>query len=167
MTASMDPEDRLLSIPEREMVAQARSPTVDTLTKAELQALGTRLREARDRSRRIAHQQHREMRGKSAPRGAAAASDNTGSEAKTALLVAALKAVTAALRKLNRPTTAQVLRGALDAKKAAAPQHPGAGRTTSGGMTAKASTQPSVRMDPREVGRVSKTTKVAQAKRDR
>ena len=167
MNASTRDDDRLLNMAEREMVAQTRPPIADALTKEELQALGKRLREARDRSRRIASQQQREMRGKSGPRGAAPARDNTGSEAKTAVLVEALKRVTAALRKLNRPTPAQVLRKALEAKQAAVPQHPSAGPTASKGMRATVSKQRSVRLDPREIGRVSKANKVAQAKRDR
>ena len=104
MTESADLGDRLLNVAEREMVTQTRSPTVETLTKPELQELGKRLREARDRSRRIARQQQREMRGKSEPRGATPARDNLGSEGKTEVLVNALKRVTAALRKLARPT---------------------------------------------------------------
>jgi hypothetical protein len=68
------------------------------MSRVELQALGKRLREARDRSRRIASQQQREMRGKADPRGAASARDNTGSLSKTAVLVGALTRVTAALR---------------------------------------------------------------------
>ena len=167
MNASTRDDDRLLNMAEREMVAQTRPPIADGLTKEQLQALGKRLREARDRSRRIASQQQREMRGKSGPRGAAPARDNTGSEAKTAVLVEALKRVTAALRKLNRPAPAQVLRKALEAKQAAVPQHPSAGPTASKGMRATVSKQRSVRLDPREIGRVSKANKVAQAKRDR
>ncbi len=166
MTVSNAQEDRLLTVPEREMVAQTRPPAVDMLGKEEIQALGKRLREARDRSRAIASQQQREMRGKSDPRGVVPARDNAGSESKTGVLVEALKRVTAALRKLNRPTATQVLRAALDAKSAAEPRHPGPGRTASSGMKSRESKQPSVRMDPREVGRVSKATKVAQAKRD-
>ncbi len=162
-----DNDDRLLGAAEWEMVAQTRPPGVGLMSKAQLQALGKRLREARDRSRRIASQQQREMRGKTPPRGATPARDNTGSLGKTEMLVDALKRVTAALRKLNRPTAAQVLRQALDAKQAGAPQHPGPGQTASKGMKSKASHQPTVRTDPREVGRVSKATKVAQAKRDR
>ena len=167
MSGSADHEDRLLSVGEREMVAQTRPPAVDTLAREDIQALGKRLREARDRSRRIAAQQQREMRGKTDPRGAAPARDNTGSEGKTEVLVEALKRLTAALRKLNRPTAAQVLRKALDAKQAAVPQHPSPGRTASKGVAAKEGKQRPVRVDPREVGRVSKATKVAQAKRDR
>lgn len=56
----------------------------------------------RDRSRRMASQQQREMRGKTVPRGAAPARDNTGSLRKNAVLIDALKRVTAALRKLNK-----------------------------------------------------------------
>jgi hypothetical protein len=86
-------------------VAQTRPPGVNQMSRVELQALGKRLREARDRSRRIASQQQREMRGKADPRGAAPARDNTGSLSKTAVLVSALKRVTAALRKLNKPAS--------------------------------------------------------------
>ena len=167
MSGSNENEDRMLTVAEREMVAQTRLPAVEALARDDIQALGKRLREARDCSRSIASQQQREMRGKSDPRGAAPARDNTGSEGKTEVLVEALKRLTAALRRLNRPTANQVLRKALEAKTAAEPHHPAPGRTASKGMTAKGSKQPSVRVDPREVGRVSKATKAAQAKRDR
>ena len=163
----MENEDRLLSTAEREMVEQTRQSEVGQLSKEELQMLGKRLREARDRSRRIASQQQREMRGKAAPRGAAPAQDNAGSLGKTEVLVAALKQVTAALRKLNRPTATQVLRKALDAKQAATPRHPGPGQTAAKGMASQPNRKSTVSMDPREIGRVSKATKVAQAKRDR
>jgi hypothetical protein len=104
MDAKTGREERLLSAAEREMVAQTRPPNVSRMSRVELQALGKRLHEARDRSRRIASQQ-REMRGKADPRGAAPARDNTGSLSKAAVLVGALKRVTAALRKLNKPTS--------------------------------------------------------------
>jgi hypothetical protein len=44
--------------------------------------------------------------------------------------------------------------------------HPSAGRTASTGMRSAPSTRPTVVMDPREIGRVSQATKVAEAKRD-
>ena len=127
MDSSAEAEDRLLSVPERDMVVQTRPPAVDGLGKVELQALGKRLREARDRSRRIASQQQREIRGKADPRGATLAQENAGSEAKTTVLIEALKRVTAALRKINRPSATQVLRTALEIKNATAPQHPAPG----------------------------------------
>ena len=161
-------ENRLLGVSEREMVAQTQPPGLAGRSKEELQALGKQLRSARDRARRIARQQMREIRGKAAPRGAVAARDNAGSEAKTAVLVEALKRVTQALRRVNAPTQAELTRKAAERKRAAAaPAHPDPGRTASAGMASKASRQRTVKADPREVGRVSKAVKVAQAKRDR
>ena len=167
MDTSTEAEDRLLSIPERDMVVQTRPPALDGMGKAGLQDLGKRLRAARDRSRRIASQQQREMRGKTDPRGMTPARENAGSEAKTAVLVEALKRVTAALRKVNRPSMTATLQQALDTKNATRSAHPGAGRTAAKGMRSAPSTEPTVRTDPRETGRVSQATKVAQAKRDR
>jgi hypothetical protein len=169
MDAQTEREDRLLSAAEHEMVAQTRPPVVGQLSKEALQVLGKRLREARDRSRRVASQQQREMRGKTSPRGATPARDNTGSLGKTEVLVAALKRVTAALRAIAKPTPtpAQLLHTVQEARKAEAAQRPGPGRTASKGMQVKASQRPTVQMDPREIGRVSQATKVGQAKRGR
>jgi hypothetical protein len=168
MNEPSNPEDRLLSIAEREMVAQTRSPGIASRSKDELQALGKRLREARGRARRIARQQSREISGKARPRGATAARDNTGSEAKAEVLVDALRRVTGALRKLTAPTQAELTRKAV-ARKRAAPttRYPEAGRTATKGMAPKANSGPSVKTDPREIGRVSQAVKVAQRKRDR
>lgn len=163
-----DPEDRLLTAAEQEIVAQTRPPGVASRSADELKALGKLLRSARDRARRISRQQMREIRGKAAPRGAAPARDNTGTEAKTQVLVDALKRVTQALRKLNAPTQAELTRKATERKRAAqATEHPGTGRTASKGMQPKASRRPTVKSDPREIGRVSQAGKAAQAKRDR
>ena len=168
MNQPSSPEDRLLSVAEREMVAQTRPPSITGRSKDELQALGKRLREARDRARRIARQQSREIRGKGEPRGATPARENIGTEAKAELLVDALKRVTLALRKLTAPTQSELTRKALERKRAASTtQHPQPGRTAKQGMTAKVSSRPTVKTDPREVGRVSQAMKVAQRKRDR
>ena len=168
MNQPSNPEDRLLSVAEREMVAETRPPEIASRSKEELQTLGKRLREARDRARRIARQQSREISGKGQPRGATPARDKAGTEAKAQVLVDALQRVTEALRKLTAPTQAELTRKAV-ARKRAAPitQHPQAGRSAKKGMTPKASTRPSVQSDPREIGRVSQAVKVAQRKRDR
>jgi hypothetical protein len=167
MSETSNPEDRLLTVAERAMVAQTRPPGIDKKTKAELQALAKRLRESRDRARAIGSQQKREMRGKATPKGATPARANAGTEAKTQVLVDALKRVTAALRKLNAPKPADVLRKALAKKNATPPHHPEPGRTASKGMQPKVSSRRTVKADPREIGRVSQAVKVAQAKRDR
>jgi hypothetical protein len=167
MSETSNPEDRLLSAAERAMVAQTRPPGIGEKSKAELQSLAKRLRESRDRARAIGSQQKREMRGKATPKGATPARENAGTEAKAQVLVDALKRVTAALRKLNAPKPADVLRKALAKKNATPPQHPEPGRTASKGMQPKVSSRRTVKADPREIGRVSQAVKVAQAKRDR
>lgn len=161
-------EERLLNLAERDMVALTWPPKVAEMSQDELQALGKRLREARDRYRRIAQRQQREIRGKAEPHGATPAQESAGSFAKTAALVEALKRVTQALRSLRAPTQAQLSRKALEMKRAAATtHHPDAGRTAANGMRPKLNGKPTVGVDPREVGRVSKAGKVAQARRDR
>ena len=161
-------EERLLSVAERDMVAQTRPPNIAELSQDGLQALGKRLREARDRYRRIAQRQQREIRGKAEPRGVTPAQESAGSFGKTAALVEALKRVTQALRSLRAPTQAQLSRKALEMKQAAAAvHHPGPGRTAAKAMQPKANGKDMTRVDPREVGRVSKAGKVAQARRDR
>jgi hypothetical protein len=168
MSESSNPEDRLLDLTEREMVAQTRASGLTELSKDDLQALGKRLRKARDRARRIAHQQSREISGKGLPRGATPARDNTGTEAKAQVLVDALKRVTTALRKLTAPTQAELLRKAIERKRAApTTEHPGSGLTAKRGMQPKASGRPTVKVDSREIGRVSQAGRIAQKKRDR
>jgi hypothetical protein len=167
MTEQSNAEDRLLSLAERELVDQTRPPVIGGRSKDELHALAKRLRQARDRARRIGRQQTREIRGKSDPKGATPARDNAGTEAKAQVLVDALGRVTAALRKLDGPTQAEVLRKAAAMKRsAAAARHPSGGKTASSGMQPKTSRRPTVKADPREVGRVSQAVKVARAKRD-
>ncbi len=168
MNEHLNPENRLLSVVEREMVEQTKSPALDELSKDALRALAKRLRSARDRARRIGRQQKREIRGKADPKGAVPARDNVGTEAKAQVLVEAVNRVAGALRKLNAPTQAELTRKAARMKRAAAtPQHPDPGSTASKGMRSKVSRRSTVKLDRREIGRVSQAGKVAQAKRDR
>ena len=160
-------DDRLLRVAERELVAMSRASALKGQSEEELRALIPRLRAARDRARAIERQQKREMRSKAAPKGATPARDNTGSAAKSEVLVEALKRVTEALRKLKSPTQAELARKALAMKKAAAtPKRPASGKTATAGMQPKSSKKRTVKMDPREVGRVSQAGKRAQARRD-
>jgi hypothetical protein len=168
MTEQPNPDDRLLNLAERELVDQTRPPVIGQHSKDALHALARRLRQARDRARRIGRQQTREIRGKADPKGATPARDNAGTEAKAQVLIEALGRVTAALRQLDAPTQAEVLRKAAAMKRSASvPSHPSGGKTASSGMQPKISRRPTVKADPREAGRVSQAVKVAQAKRDR
>jgi len=167
MNEHSDPEDRLLSEVEHDMVAQTKPPVLDQLTKPALQALVRRLRSARDRARRIGRQQGLEIRGKGDPKGALPARDKAGTEAKAQILVEAVNRVTAALRNMNTPSGAKPKRKTATKPMLPKPQHPVPGKTPSEGMRSKASRRPTVKLDPREIGRVSRAGKVAQAKRDR
>jgi hypothetical protein len=168
MSEPLNPEDRVLSVMEREMVEQSRPPALNELSAEALQDLTVRLRSARDRAQRIARRQIREIRGKADPKGATPARDNAGTEAKAKTLVEALKRVGEALRKRKAPTGPEMMRKAAAMKRAMpAPQYPGAGGTPSKGMQSKPSRRPTVTSDRREIGRVSQAVKVAQAKRDR
>jgi hypothetical protein len=165
-------EARLLTADEAPLVDDTRYPRILQLTRAELITLAQRLREHRDRAQSIARRQRREIRGKADPRGAQAARDNLGTAAKAQVLGQALKRINRELTRLDEPEAAAPTQAELSRKAAEMRQasrisaHPSAGRTASGGMRAKSSNAPTVRTDPREIGRVSQAIKVAQAKRD-
>ena len=178
MSVPRDHEARLLSGQEGEDVAATRYPQILELAPAELRALIRRLRDHRDRAQSIARQQRREMRGKAEPRGASPARDNLGTVGKAQLLMQALKRANKELARHDEPepasahvaapTQAELSLKAFEMKQAArAAAHPSAGATAASGMRLTPSNRPTVQMDPREIGRVSQATRVAEAKRDR
>lgn len=167
-------EARLLTAAEQEAVSLTLQPAIAGLSRPDLQALARRLREARDRARAIASQQRREMRGKSAPRGATAARGDAGTVAKEQVLADAVRRISEELRRTPAAAaepagTAEVLPAAkpsggppVDSRSSKATVKPQASR----GMAMKPSSLATVRADPREVGRVSKSVMTAQARRD-
>ena len=106
------------------------------------------------------------------PRGAAPAADNTGTAAKAQILAQAVKRVNKEFNRVDEAETAPLTlvesaRKALEMKRnARMTTHPGAGRTAGKGMKSNPSHADTVKMDPREIGRVSQATRVAQAHRD-
>jgi hypothetical protein len=173
MAMSIRDERRLLTAAEFEAVEPTHHPAIDALPREELAAAERRLRGFRDKARDIARGQRREMRGKAEPRGAAPARDDTGTRRKTQVFAQALKRVRKALRRLEDadarpPGQAEIARRALAMRRAAggAARHPAAGRTAGRGMRARPNTADTVRLDPREIGRVSQSVKAAQARRD-
>ncbi len=164
-------EARLLSAAESEAVDITREPTIGVLSRLELQALAKRLREARDRARDIARQQRREMRGKAKPRGATPARDNFGTLGKAEVLDMALQRISNHLRGKREAVAGKVT--AAKAKKASGGPPHAPGISSHGGVKSlkeaskvKPGVSPKLRMDPREIGRVSQAGKVAQARRD-
>ena len=170
--ATTTDEARLLTASEQEAVSLTQHPAIAGLSRRELQALARRLREARYRARDIARQQRREMRGKAAPRGSTPARDNTGTVAKGEVLAEALERVTQELRRLRSAGPASSVPAVPAPKPSGGPPAERKGRKataahpTAQAARAKPSKLPTVRADPREVGRVSKAVKSAQARRD-
>src|SRR5271163_2739838 len=81
----------LLSAAELALVEKTQQPILRTLSDKDLARLRKLVRERRDRTAQIAARQRRELRGKSSPKGARAATDDTGSRRKRDLLAAAVE----------------------------------------------------------------------------
>jgi hypothetical protein len=91
MSHSKTAEKRLLTADEFETVSRTHYPEIRHLDRKELSDLVSRLRDHRNKARDIARQQRREMRGKSEPRGATPAADNTGTALKGEIFAGAVK----------------------------------------------------------------------------
>jgi len=141
------------------------------LSRDELIAVAKRVRGFRDKARDVGHQQRREMRGKSAPRGAQPARDNTGTSVKMQIFAGALKRLNQEIRRAeevvaSESQTAIAGRALALKRQNRVRHHPRAGRTADRGMQPVSNPNPTVEPDPREIGRVSQFVKNAQARRD-
>ena len=91
---------------------------------------------------------------------------------KKQIFASALKRVNREIKRVEgaerRPTLVESARRALELKRAnRVRHHPSAGRTASHGMRSLPNSGDTVRVDPREVGRVSQAVRAAQVRRDR
>jgi hypothetical protein len=135
---------------------------------AELRKL---VREWRDRAQTIAARQRRELRGKAAPKGARAATDDSGTREKGDLLAAALQRLNKEVARREAKDARQALidnaKRALELRRAAEANatRPSPGRTTNEGINPKDAPAYSLR-NPAKLGAVSQHTKNMQAKRD-
>lgn len=120
MSLSTKQLERLLDKGEFDLVARTRSKAIGEVPDAELHDLAKNLRDRRDRARDRARRQRREFRGKVAPQGADAASDNSGTKAKADALTTALKRVgaeqTRRAEKLRQPSQRSLARKAMALK---------------------------------------------------
>ena len=171
MSVPISSERRLLTEAEFEAVKLTHYPDICGLGESELADAARRLRTFRDKSRDIARQQRREMRGKADARGARPARDNTGTSKKKTIFSGALRRVNRELKRARTQTgraeQTEFAQRALELKRRNRAQyHPSAGRTARSGMHSIPNTGPTVQVDPREVGRVSQFMKAGQARRD-
>jgi len=171
MSLPISTEQRMLTEAEFEVVKQTHYPDICDLRKDGLAETARRLRDYRDKAGDVSRQQRREMRGKSEPRGARPAKDNTGSSMKKQIFASALRRVNRELKRTvkqqQRASQSDIARRALELKRAnRVRHHPSAGRTAHRGMRSVPNESPPVEPDPREIGRVSQFVKVGQARRD-
>ena len=171
MSIPISTEKRMLTATEFEIVEQTHYPAIFELPKDTLSDTVKLLRNYRNKVRDRSRQQRREMRGKSEPRGSVAARDNTGTERKGEIFASALKRVNRELSRIRKAESRKVqgeyARRALEMKRRnRVRHHPSSGRSANGPMAVIENPNPTVTMDPREIGRVSQAIKVAQARRD-
>nr|WP_047573625.1 hypothetical protein [Methylobacterium sp. ZNC0032] len=138
MAQSSKATARLLDKAEADLVASTQRGAIGTLPDDALRDLAGKLRERRDKAREGARRQKREMRGKAEPKGAKAATDNTGTKAKADALTAALKRVgaerTRREEKAKLPSQRSLARKALALKQRQLAAERPASRTASKGM---------------------------------
>jgi hypothetical protein len=91
MARSIKQERRLLGADELALVEKTHHPALGLLPDRDLAELRKLVRERRDRAQDIAARQRREVRGKAAPKGTRAATDDRGTGKKRDVLAAAVQ----------------------------------------------------------------------------
>ena len=162
-------EQRALSKGELELVQQTHYPAICELSSGALADAARRLRDFRDKARDTARRQRRELRGKSAARGANPARDDRGQAHKSEILSGALKRVNQERRRLEqaeaRADQSEIARRALELKRAnRVRRHPSAGRTAGRGMRPVPNPNLGADADPLEIGRVTEADKATAQK---
>ncbi|MGL4543748.1 MAG: hypothetical protein ACRCUI_14690 [Polymorphobacter sp.] len=172
MGYSLKSERKLVGADEVELLEKSHHPALGMLGETELADLRLLVRNRRDRAQTLAHQQRREARGKAEPRGARAASDNSGTLRKVDVLAGAMRRINAEVvrrqQKSARAAQIESAHRALAMRRAAqaAKPRPAAGQTPGVGMAATASSKAKAVRNPAKAGAVSQHTKNMQAKRD-
>lgn len=171
MAITRKEEERALSADEREVVTQTRHPEVQGLSDDALSKLLHRLRDMRDRAKSLANQQRREMRGKSAPKGATPKSSDAGSRLKASILALSLKRLNAEVQRRasmsRNHSLAENARHALELKLQAQKNNlPYNTRHANQGMRNIPDKKAVSLVRPAERGRLRKAAAVAQARRD-
>jgi hypothetical protein len=171
MAITRKEEERALNTEEREVVNQTRHPEIQSLADEALNVILRRLRDMRDKAKSHANQQRREMRGKSAPKGAVPRASDVGSRLKVSVLSVSLKRLNAEIqRRVEMSKNHSLVENAqralefkLQAQKSKIPFNT---RHANQGMRDIAGKKVNSLIRPGERGRLRKASAVAQAKRD-
>jgi hypothetical protein len=164
-------ERSLLSHEEYETIRLTHHPAIYDVETAELEAMRPRLRKMRDKERTQGRHKRREQRGKGEARGASHPGTAAHASERKQVFAAALKRVNAEVRRLHnlaaRTANVEAARKALALHRAANfMTYPAAGATASQGMAPNPSTRRRRIITGATIGRVSQSTRVAQAARD-
>ncbi|MGH6800250.1 MAG: hypothetical protein ACRECZ_02330, partial [Methylocella sp.] len=153
------------------LVEKTHHPALGLLPDRDLAELRKLVRERRDRAQDIAARQRRELRGKAAPKGARAATDDSGTREKRDVLAAAMqrlnKEVARRQAKAARQDLMKSAKRALELRHAteANATRPSPGRAADEGINPKGAPAYTLR-NPAKLGAVSQHNKNMQAKRD-
>jgi hypothetical protein len=171
MARSIKQERRLLGADELTLVEKTHHPALGLLRDQDLAELRKLLRERRDRAQDLASRQRREVRGKAAPKGTRAATDDSGTREKRDVLAAALQRLNKEVARRQAKAARQDLidgaKRALELRRAADANatRPPSGRTADEGINPKSPPAYSLR-HPAKAGAISQRNKNMQAKRD-
>ena len=172
MAITKKQEARALSSDEQDLVEKSHHPAVQELSDEELRNLVKLVRERRNRARTEASRRRREMRGKAAPKGAAASRAEEGSKLKLAVLAMSMRRLNSEIERRRKMTARLSLvenaQKALELKTEAAQSRvvPLNTRHAHAGMRNKPNKRSQNLIRPMELGRLRQAAKVAQAKRD-
>ncbi|HUZ91133.1 MAG TPA: hypothetical protein VMU78_04440 [Methylocella sp.] len=171
MARSLKHEQQLLGADELALVEKSHHPALGLLPDQDLEELRKLMRVRRDRAQTIAARQRRERRGKAAPKGARAATDDSGAREKRDLLAAAVQRLNKEATRREAKAAKQDLidsaQRALEFRRAADANatRPSPGRTANEGINPKSAPAYTLR-NPAKLGAVSQRNKNMQAKRD-
>jgi hypothetical protein len=171
MARSIKQERRLLGADELTLVEKTHHPALGLLPDRDLAELRKLVRERRDRAQDIAARQRRELRGKAAPKGARAATDDIGTREKRDVLAAAMQRLNKEAARRQAKAARQALidsaKRALELRRAneSNSTRPSPGRTANEGINPKSAPAYTLR-HPAKAGAISQHNKNMQAKRD-
>ncbi len=171
MAIAQKVEARALNADERVLVEKSHHPALQDLPDKQLAELVKLMRERREKAKTQANQRRREMRGKSAPKGASASRADEGSKLKLSVLAMAVRRLNSEAERRRRMAARVLLREnaerALAQKKSKeASDRPFNTRHAHEGMRNLANRRPEELIRPMELGRQRKAAAIAQAKRD-
>lgn len=171
MGTSSKAEARALTNEELALINQTRHPSLQDLSDRELANLVAQLRERRDRAQTLAHQQRRELRRKSEPKGATPAAGDRGNRLKAQILAAAVTRANDETKRRQRMAAQIALRASarkalglkMESQKTEGDYNT---RHAHNGMRAIANRTRENLIRPMERGRQRKAGAIAQARRD-